>query len=172
MLICVSGTPGTGKSEVSKILAKRIGYKLVRINDLAKEKNLYLDFDEDRQSWNLDMKGLAEEIKKLRESHENIILEGHVSHEFPADLVIILRCNPEVLEKRLEKKYRWPTKIHENKEVELLGIITSEAIEVNKEVYEIDTTHKKPEETVDCIREILSGRKEKYKVGRIDWLNV
>ncbi|MFQ5647681.1 MAG: AAA family ATPase, partial [Candidatus Aenigmatarchaeota archaeon] len=29
MIVCISGTPGTGKTAVAKLLAKKLGWKLV-----------------------------------------------------------------------------------------------------------------------------------------------
>ena len=40
----------------------------------------------------------------------------------------------------------------------------------NKKVYEIDTTDKNVEESVNAILKILKGENEDFKVGKIDWL--
>ena len=168
MKISISGVPATGKTEIAKLLSKKLNYNLISINELAEELDAFVGYDKKRESRILDMDRLEKEIKKLK---CNIILEGHTAHLFHVDIVIVLRCNPEVLKKRLEKRYPSnPLKVRENLEAEILGVITSEAITKNKKVYEIDTTEKKIEKNVNEILKILKGNTEDFKVGKIDWL--
>ena len=168
MKVAISGTPGVGKSEVSELLSKKLKYRLVGINDLAEKLNAYTGYDEKRQAKILDMNKLGNEIKELK---GNVIIEGHVSHELPVDVVIILRCEPSVLEKRLEERYTdKPSKVKENVEAETLGVITSEAIMYNKKVYEVDTSDKTTEETVEEVIKILEGKTKGHEIGKIDWL--
>jgi adenylate kinase len=166
-IISISGTPCTGKTRISKLLSKKLGYKLIQINELAEKLDAFVGYDKEMGSKILDIDRLKKEIKKLK---GNIILEGHTSHLFPVDLVIVLRCNPEILKKRLEKKFPSnPLKVQENLEAEILGVITSEAVMENKKVYEIDTSEGL-KESVDNILKILDGKTEEFRVGKIDWL--
>jgi adenylate kinase len=168
MKITISGTPGTGKTEISKKLSERLGWKLISVNDLAEQLKAYSGEDKKRKVKILDMKKIKTYFEKIK---ENVIIEGHASHEISCDIAIVLRCNPEVLEKRLKEKY--PTnldKIKENFDAEILGVITSEAVEFNKKVYEIDTSEKGIEQNVDDVLNIIDGRTIEYEVGRIDWL--
>ena len=168
MKISITGTPCTGKTEVSKLLSKKLNYKLIQVNELAEKLNAFTGFDKKRECKILDMKRLEREINKIK---GNIIIEGHVSHLFPVDIIVVLRCYPEVLKKRLEKKYPSNSlKVQENLEVEILGVITSDAIMNNKKVYEMDTSDKSVEESVNNILKILKGNTEEFKIGKIDWL--
>jgi len=168
MKISISGVPTTGKTEISKLLSKKLNYKLISINEFAEELDAFVGYDKERESRILDMDRLKKEITKLK---GNIIIEGHTSHLFPGDIVIVLRCNPEILKKRLEKKYPSNNlKVQENLEAEILGVITSEAVMNNKKVYEIDTSEKSVEENVDDILKTIKGNTKKFKVGKIDWL--
>jgi len=168
MRIAITGVPCTGKTEISKLLSKRLNYKLIQVNELAEKLNTFTGYDKKRECKILDMKKLKREINKIK---GNVIIEGHTSHLFPVDIVIVLRCNPEVLKKRLEKRYpKNNLKVKENLEAEILGVITSEAIMSNEKVYEIETTDKKPEGVIDNILEILKRNINKFKVGKIDWL--
>ena len=168
MKIAITGVPATGKTEISKLLSKKLNYKLIQVNELAEKLNAFTGYDKKRQCKILDIDKLGKETNKIK---GNVIIEGHTSHLFPVDLVIILRCNPKVLKKRLEKRYPTnPLKIQENLEAEILGVITSEAVMKNKRVYEINTTDKKPEEVVEDALKIIKGEKEEFKVGKIDWL--
>ena len=159
MIIAISGTPGTGKSEVAKLLAKNLGWKLVDLNKVAEEHNFYDDYDEERGCKIVDTKSLAGEVEVLG-IKEDLVLEGHFSHDMPCDLVIVLRCNPGELRKRFEKR-RWPKKkIEENIEAEIMGICKEEALERDKKILEIDTTGK---ETEKSVKEILKALPVKLK---------
>ncbi len=168
MKISISGTPCSGKTEVSKLLSKKLNYKLVQVNEFAEELNAFTGYDNKRECKILDMDRLEKEIDKIK---DDIVIEGHTSHLFPVDVVIILRCNPDILKKRLEKRYPSNSlKVQENLEAEILGVITSEAVMNNKKVFEIDTSDKRVEESVNDILKILEGKTEEFKIGKIDWL--
>jgi adenylate kinase len=169
MIVAISGVGGTGKTAAAKILAKRIKWKLVRPDEIAKKRKLYLGYDKKRKSWIVNLEKLKKEIIKSEKENENIIIESLYSHFLPADLIIVLRTKPDVLLRRLKKKYKWKTKITENYEAELIGLITSE-IPKNKEAYEIDTTNATPQQTAKKIENIIKGKRTKYKIGKIEWL--
>jgi adenylate kinase len=104
-----------------------------------------------------------------------MVLEGHFSHMFHADIVIVLRCKPTVLERRLRKKYKWPTKITENVEAEMIGLITDEALPLHApgSIFEIDTTKRTARQTAKTIEKIVKNEgyaRVKQMAGKIDWL--
>ncbi|MCJ7816996.1 MAG: adenylate kinase family protein [Candidatus Aenigmarchaeota archaeon] len=145
MIISISGTPKTGKSTVAKALARKLGWKLISLNELAKEKGLYLGYDKSRKTRIVDIRRLRTEVRKLSRLHKNLILESHYSHDMPCDVVVILRTNPKELRKRMARE-GWPKKkVAENIEAEIMEVVKSEALEKAGTVLEIDTTGKKPE---------------------------
>ena len=155
MKLAISGTPGTGKTSVANALSKRLGWRIVRLNDLAKEKNLYEGWDPLRHVPIIDVKKIRKEVEKMK---GDMILESHYSHEIPADFVVILRTSPGKLRKRLVKKGWRYEKIEENVEAEIMEICRTEAEELGIEFTEIDTTEKKPEEVADAIIRKLGPR--------------
>ena len=169
-ILAISGVGGTGKTETARVLAKKIKWKLVRPDDIAKKKKLYLGYDKERKSRIVDLTKLKKEIKKAEKENKNIIIESLYAHFLPADLIIVLRTNPEVLLKRLKIKYNWKTKITENYEAEMIGLITEESKQKNKKVYEVDTTKSSPAKTSRIIEKIIFGKTKKYKAGKIQWL--
>lgn len=182
VIIAISGTGGTGKTAAVKALAKMLeGYKLVELNKLAKVIKAYKAYDATRKTKIVDIRKLKTEVKKLTKKHKNLILEGLFAHEFDADIVIVLRCRPDVLRKRLKKKYSWYTKIDENVEAEMLGVITEEAVAKHgrQKVFEIDTSKKTAKGTAQAIMGITGKKqgkrqnryKNQHKVGKINWLN-
>ena len=170
MIIAISGSGATGKTTTAKLLAKELKYKLVRLDELAKKKKFFIGYDEKRKSYIVNINKLKKEFKKISKKEPNLVIESLYAHEFPADFVFVLRCHPKVLEKRLKKKYEWQTKIVENKEAEIIGLITQEALGYSKNVFEIDTTRKTAKQTVKAIKQVLSGKKSRYLAGKIDWL--
>lgn len=52
--IIITGTPGTGKTCHSELLAERTGLKHLSINDVVKEKECHEGWDEEYQSWIVD----------------------------------------------------------------------------------------------------------------------
>ncbi len=152
MIIAITGTPGTGKTAVAELLARKTGWKLVKLNELAKEKDFYSGYDPVRHVPIIDVKKLKVEVRKMK---GNLILEAHYSHEFPSDLVIVLRANPGVLRERMEKKGWRAEKVEENVQAEIMEECKTEALELGRKVREIDTTRTGPEKVVEEILKIL-----------------
>ena len=165
MLIGLTGTPGCGKTTSSMILQER-GYNLKDLNRIAKDNNCVVDYDKKRDSYEIDIGRLNDFVIK-EFSDINCIIEGHLSHLLSVDKVIILRCDPLILKKRLEKKKWSISKVKENVEAEILDVIKVEAYDEDHEIFEIDSTRKAPEKVADDIENIIKGN---YKGLKIDWL--
>jgi adenylate kinase len=144
------------------------GHAVVEVGDLVKEHRLYDGEDEERGSLEVDPEVLAERVPALLPPGD-VILIGHLSHLVRADLIVVLRCRPSVLEKRLLAR-EWPsTKVRENMEAEALDVILVEAVESDVETVEVDTTEMTEEQVTVAIEEILAGERDKYAVGNVDW---
>jgi adenylate kinase len=163
----LTGTPGTGKSTIAKILALK-GLKVIELGDLAKEKKLLEKLDRKRNTYEVDIKKLDREVVGIEDS-QTTILVGHLSHLVTTDLVIVLRCRPSVLAKRLQARGYPEQKVAENAPAEALDVILGESVKTGREVYEIDTTSITSEEGAEAVLSILAGEKEKYAIGNIDW---
>lgn len=151
MILLISGTPAAGKTEVAEALGEKLGWKVISLNDLARERNLYCGYDEKRGVKVIDIDRVKEEVSRIIEKEEDIILESHYAHELPGDTVVILRVNPKELRKRGKEKQWHFEKIEENVISEIMEVCKAEALEIGKRVLEIDTTGKKPEEIADDI---------------------
>ncbi|MBW6462435.1 MAG: adenylate kinase family protein [DPANN group archaeon] len=164
----ISGTPGTGKTQVSGILAKKLGFELISVNDFAESHGLVEGTDEARESLIIDEEKLKVEIEKLS---GDIVLEGHLAHFCYADLVVILRTNPLELEKRLLSRNWAPQKITENVEAEILDIILQEAVEINSYVVEIDTSSVDSEAVSKVIFDMIKNKNySDYRPGNVSWV--
>ena len=60
--IFISGTPCTGKTTVSELLASRLNCKLIKINDLAIENDFVLGIDEDKGYKVIDIDALNDKV--------------------------------------------------------------------------------------------------------------
>lgn len=152
-MIALTGTPGTGKTNVAKILKDK--FTVIDLNKIIKKEKLYSGYDRKRKTYIADLKKIEKFLRKINK--ENLIIDSHLSHLLPKnliDIVIVLRCEPEELKKRLKRK-RWnKNKTQENYEAELIGLISFEA-KKHKKVLEIDTTNKKPEKVAKIIERLL-----------------
>lgn len=169
MIVAVTGTPGTGKTEVSKELARRLDYSYIDVNKIARSEEVGTEEDQDRGAVAVDTESLVEELKK--EVDDKTVLDGHLSHFYPADLVVVLRCSPEELENRLGDRGWEEKKVEENLQAEALDVILQQAVSRNREVVEVDTTGKDVEETAELIEEIIEGeiKRSDYRPGRVSW---
>lgn len=156
MRIVVTGVPGTGKTSVAKILAERLGYPLITVKDLTREK--YVD------TRKLRLKTIWT-IKDM----DDVILEGHLFCEtkLPVDLVIVLRTNPEELKKRLEPRNYPEKKIKENLMAEFVDYCLTKAEEKYDDVWQVDTTGRTAEETAERIIKAIKEGVDIY--DHVDW---
>ena len=103
---------------------------------------------------------------------DNLIVEGHLSHLCSgADKLIILRCRPEILEKRLASRDYSEAKIHENLEAEALGVCSAESLDIyENNVYELDVSNLSVDEIVSTLFDVINGKKE-LSFGEIDFMD-
>jgi adenylate kinase len=123
---------------------KKEGYQVLSLHTLAQKQHFFVGID------------------KIRNT------------KLLADKVIILRCHPQILKKRLQKKKWGVQKIQENVDAETLDVILCDAVAIHpeKNIFEIDTTRKTINDVSQAIQEIIKNDfrpLKKYKIGQIDW---
>ena len=171
-IIFISGTPCTGKTTVSEILAGKLNWELVKVNDLAISNNLVLGIDEDKGYKVIDIDALNELLLDIISKTDNLIVEGHLSHLCSgADKLIILRCRPEILKERLALRNYSDAKIHENLEAEALGVCSAESLGIyENNVYELDVSNLDVDDVVSILLDVVNNKKE-LTFGEIDFMD-
>ncbi len=75
MIILLTGTPGTGKTTISHLLAEKLGCQLVDINHLVEEKHLYTGLDPEKDYKIVDMDALEGELFRIVGSENAVDLK-------------------------------------------------------------------------------------------------
>lgn len=184
-VIFISGTPCTGKTTIATELNDYLNNNgcdstLIKINDLAVEKDLVLGEDPDKYYKVIDIDRLndvlKDEIAEFKSECSSIpkalVVEGHLSHLCEgADKMIVLRLNPSFLKSRLEARDYTESKVNENLEAEALAVCSAEAYELyDEELNEIDTTDKSIDDVLSVILDVINDNAH-YPAGDIDFMD-
>ncbi|WNY24968.1 adenylate kinase family protein [Methanolapillus millepedarum] len=181
LTIALTGTPGTGKTQVSRLLEKD-GYSVLHLTEFISEHNISVERDQERDCNVVDMDGLEKAVskfqdkiragfeKKIKEmnfSDEDflrytkdpknlpvLVVESHMAHCL-CDLAIVLRSHPAVLKERLDARGYSEKKVHENVLSESIDVILCDCYDYCRRVYEIDNSFLKLSETASCVKEII-----------------
>ena len=164
MLMALTGTPGTGKTAAAEALRGR-GLEVRSLRDIAHENGFVGGRDEEDGSDIIDVERMREFVKHWEGGDR--IIEGHLSHWLETDVNIVLRCDPEVLRKRLEARDYTEKKVLENVRAEVIDVVFAEAMENNPKTYQLDTTSMEPGETASRITAILE---EEDAGDGVSWL--
>ncbi|MFA6530183.1 MAG: AAA family ATPase [Candidatus Micrarchaeia archaeon] len=177
MLIVITGTPGTGKSEVAKELAKITGFSIVDVKKLVETKKIFTFGSGGEKEVDIRTLGRAvlAEVRKKKSNgntQQNIILENHMLCEFsiPADFVFVLRANPDILRKRLAKRKYRTEKLKENLGSEMLDYCTLK-VKANYgiEPIEIDTSKLTAKQTAAKAARIIYDKNKNRKGDKVNY---
>ncbi|MEM0385761.1 MAG: adenylate kinase family protein [Nitrososphaeria archaeon] len=170
----ITGTPATGKKTLAKSISNVTGFKVININRVCLLEGAIVG--RDMYGVVADTSKLKKIISKLTLS-ENFILVGHllphVVSSNQLDLVIVLRCDPYILEERLRKRGYPEKKVLMNVGSEILGTCYFEALKKFglKKIHVIDTSKKSVKEVLNDALEAINGVKRSDGLD-IDWLQL
>jgi len=129
MRVSITGTPGTGKHSIARRVSLKTHFDVVDLNVLARDEGLVVDGEP-------DIEGIKEKVGKRK----NCLFVSHYAELVPADVVIVVRCEPRELIRRLGERGYTIGKIKENVECECLDFSLQKALENCDRVGEVDNT--------------------------------
>jgi Predicted nucleotide kinase (related to CMP and AMP kinases) len=174
--VALTGTPGTGKTTVSDLVADRLAVEVVHLNDVIREAELVSERDIERDSLVADLDAVKAWLDDYRAAGSgdrdgDLLVESHLAHLLDADRVVVLRCHPETLKPRLRERGESEASVAENAESEALDTILAAAVDRHGEgsVWEIDTTNRAPEAVADDVVAAIEGATDP-RVGVVDFI--
>lgn len=104
--ILVTGTPGTGKTTTSEMIAEATGLQHVNVGEIVKTKQFYEGYLEEFDTHVLDEDKLLDDLEEtLKEGGK--VVDFHTCDIFPErwfDLVLVLRAETSSLYDRMVKR--------------------------------------------------------------------
>ena len=175
-VILVTGTPGVGKTTVSRSLASKLDAVYISLAELVERERLISGVDKARGTLIADTDKVSKRMQEIIKSSEcDVIVDGHYAVDVvpPKDvhLVFVLRRDPSELKNIMENRGFKERKLWENLAAEILDVCLWDAVSAcgSDKVCEIDVSGKRIEEVVEDIILMLERRK-KCQVGIVDWL--
>jgi adenylate kinase len=175
--VLVTGTPGTGKTTISRLLAKKLRASYVNPRILLRREGIDYVYDMKRRTRVVSLKRLDQALGKYAaRADRGMVIDSHIALETGSlprlARAIVLRCDPVILERRLKRK-RWSkSKIGENLLAEILDICLWDAVRSYgwNRILEIDTTGKRPHYVIQLVMRDLKKRRIQER-SKVDWLS-
>jgi len=168
----LTGTPGTGKTSVTRVLSK---IALTRnVSGLADERGFLGLLEPKVGVREIDIDNLVSSLEDewVTEPDNLTIIEGHLAHHLPCDVVVVLRCDPDILRSRLEKRGYSEKKINDNVEWELMGSMWNEYSKSDVPWTEFDSSFSKASDIAKSIVEWLGSEMSTTQSSMVvDWVS-
>jgi len=175
-VILVTGTPGAGKTSISRLLASKLDAVYVSLAELVERERLISGVDKARETLIADTDRVSKRVQEITKSSErDVIVDGHYAVDVvPAKqvyIVFVLRRNPDELKSIMKDRGFKERKLWENLAAEILDVCLWDAVSAcgSDKVCEVDVSGKGVEEVVEDMLLMLEG-KRKCRVGIVDWL--
>jgi adenylate kinase len=175
-VILVTGTPGVGKTSISRSLASNLDAVYVSLGELVERERLISGVDKARGTLIADTDRVSKRMQEvIKSSERDVIVDGHYAVDVvptkDVHLVFVLRRDPRELKSVMEDRGFKERKLWENLAAEILDVCLWDAVSAcgSDKVCEIDVSGKRIEEVVKDVILVLEG-KEKCRVGIVDWL--
>lgn len=159
--IAVTGTPGTGKTTFCSIS----NHRTTTVEEIAATHYCIGEVEDDGAA-PIDVEKLVNTI--IWPEGETLLIDGHLSHLLPVDAIILIRCHPSLLKQRLSQRDYSESKVEENVECELIGVISAECLE--RPCLEMDSVIGIEAMIANAERWITDGFKPIRPNEGIDWI--
>jgi len=171
----ITGTPGTGKTTLSRALAKALGARYINLTQFVSKRKLYSRIDRERRTKIMDVARTRSSLtRELRAMSGPVVVDAHAPEGIvPGRMVrqvFVLRCHPKVLEARLRAKKWKANKIRENVLAEIVDSCLTAAVKQYgwRKVTQLDTSRGSVRRSVAMVRSSML-RKPGRRIN-IDWL--
>jgi adenylate kinase len=164
-VVALTGTPGTGKSATAAALGTH--WRTVEVAELARRLRVARSSDS----------GLEVDLDRLRRALQPPaalagvdLVVGHLAHLLPIRDVVLLRCHPAELERRLGRARRGTaSERRENVLAEATDVVLFECVTSHRRIWEVDTTGRTVATVArEVVRRFRARGPSSY--GTVDWL--
>ena len=172
--IVITGNPGVGKHTISELLSKRLGFKIVNLNEFVIRNKLVFS-DKALGVYDVYAKKASLMLRQELKQYDDVIISGHLAPYLlissQADLVVVLRRSPQHLLQTFKERNYTISKIRENITSEILGITLYDSIRKfgKEKIIEFETTKTSSKEIIRHLIEALNDN-SKRRMGNIDWM--
>ncbi len=172
--VALTGTPGTGKSTVGRLLQRnpamvKMGFHVTEVSDLAVRSGGGRPIPGPRPTVEVDLDQLSRWLGAEGAGEPPLLIVGHLAHLLPVEASVLLRCDPVILEQRLQARGDPVVTVQQNVESEMVDVILAEAVGAGYPLFEHDTTRETPSMTAQWVLSVIEG-KVAPSHGEIDWL--
>lgn len=162
MRIALTGTPCAGKTTAAERLRAQ-GTAVIDLKAWAIETGAVSERDDDG-TLVIDTDALDVDVLPA-----DCVIEGHMAHHLPVDVVWVVRCNPRTLRPRLEARGYSAAKVMENLEAEAMDLILQESLAAGIPVIQRDGTDRAPEELLSAFAEVTTDTLKGPDLEPVDW---
>lgn len=130
------------------------------INQIAKERNCFSGYDDERQSDIVDEDKLLDAIEEDLE-RGGLIIDWHVCDLFPErliDLVLVLRAATDRLYDRYKERGYAEAKLQENLDAEIMEVLLQEARESYEEEVVVELWSNEVDEMESNVERVVAWR--------------
>lgn len=169
MLKLITGTPGTGKHTISRLVAKKMGLELVDVRQAAVEAGLAR---RNRGVLEVDVAQLKNVLYK--QVPKDSLLVGHLApyvvSKSRVEAAAVLRRSPYSLSRVYRERKYQRKKSLENLGSEILGVTYYDTLKIfgRKKTFQFDTTDTAIRETARRVESLFA--KGSAKEDNVDWL--
>lgn len=163
--VALTGTPGTGKTTVARMISEE--RSVVEVGELARQFGAALGGPE---AVVVDLERLADSFRHHPTRVSAQVVVGHLAHLLPIRDVVVLRCHPVELGRRLVSSHRGNLRSRrENMLAEAVSVVTAEAAARRRNIFEVDTTRIPPSRVAQKVAAWIAGAR-RPSWGAVDWL--
>ena len=133
MKILIAGTPGTGKTTLSRLVSRELGYEHIDVSEFIESQRVYESYNSRLDTYEFDLKKVERALRRHLSRKKEFIVETHCAdtvRRVAFDHVFVLRVPNDELYVRLRQRKYSEEKIRENIECEIFGEVFGDCVDV------------------------------------------